>query len=153
MRGEIVLNKCDRYDCLRKFKLDENSEVSNFCGIYGDKEKSLIHNSTDCPFYCNQFYDYQLKKIITKHEDVHWISEKKEEHSIWDSVSNGLSKGLFVGVSREGEKQQKKQREWEEKHVNTDTVVCPYCDYEYEKYDNSYVLPPYPISSRRLSIP
>jgi hypothetical protein len=135
---KIVIETCNRYDCLRKFKADENDNISDFCDIVSDNKNRTIHNSTDCPFYCTKFYDYQLNKIITKHEDVHWISEDKEKDSSWEEHSKGLSKGLFVGISREGEAQQAKEREWEEKHENADTVVCPYCDYEYDEYENPY---------------
>lgn len=130
-----MLNKCNCYDCLRKFKADKNDTISDFCGIYGyEKEIKLIHNSKECPFYCDKFYCYELNKIITKHENVHWISDDKNDS--WDKFSNGLSIGLFVGLSREGSEKQEKRETWENKHEDCDTVICPYCDFEFESWDS-----------------
>lgn len=129
-------NKCNIYECLRKFKRDENDSISDFCNIVISDNEKAIHNSKDCPFFCNKFYDYELEKIITKHEEVYYISDKIEES--WEKHSKGLSKGLYVGISREGHKRQEKTHEWENKHENTNTVVCPYCDCEFEGCDNPY---------------
>jgi hypothetical protein len=131
-----MIETCNCYECLRKFKYDENDTISDFCGIVGKNKDKLIYNSKDCPFFCDRFYDYELKKVITKHEEVYYISDKIDES--WDKHSNGLSKGLFVGTSIKGNELQEKRNEWEDKHEGADTVVCPYCDYEYDSYDNPY---------------
>jgi len=129
--------ECNTMGCLRKFRENATSDISRWCGIYGrEKESKLIHNSKECPYFCDKFYDYELKKIIDKHEEVHWISEEKD--TSWDKHSNGLSVGLFTGISREGSEKQDKRQEWENEHINCDKIVCPYCDYEFEHGDDDY---------------
>ncbi len=140
-----MIKTCNCYDCLRKFKADENDTVSDFCGIYGfEKESKLIHNSKECPFYCNKFWDYELKKVITKHEDVHWISDKKDEYT------DKYHHGLYSGLSKEGSDKQEKRLEWENKHECCDTVVCPYCDYKFEYGDDEI---PYEDSDEEIECP
>ena len=141
--------ECNVMDCLRKFRENSTSDISRWCGVYGyDKEKQLIHNSKECPFFCDKFYDYELKKIITKHEEVNWIENKKD--GSWDKHSNGMSVGLFVGISREGSDKQEKRREWENKHECCDFVVCPYCDYEFEPCDDEV---PYEDGEEEIECP
>jgi hypothetical protein len=131
--------ECNVMECLRKFRENSTSDISRWCGIYGyEKDQRLIHNSKDCPFFCDKFYDYQLKKIIDKHEDVYWINDDKEKDRGWDKHSNGMSIGLFVGISRIGYEKQEKESEWENKHEYCDKVVCPYCDYEFDDCNNPY---------------
>ena len=125
--------ECNVMECLRKFRETSTSDISRWCGVYGrEKESQLIHNSKECPYFCDKFYDYELNIIITKHEDVHWISEKKDDHD------DKYHQGLISGISRKGSDLQEKRHQWENKHENTDTIVCPYCDYEFDSYDNSY---------------
>jgi hypothetical protein len=125
--------ECNVMECLRKFRETSTSDISRWCGVYGhEEEKKLIHNSKDCPYFCDRFWDYELKKEITKHEDVHWISTN------FDDKNEKYYNGMFAGISREGSEKQEKRHEWENKHENTDTVVCPYCDYEFDSYDNPY---------------
>jgi DNA-directed RNA polymerase subunit RPC12/RpoP len=123
------MSKCSRYECLRKFKAHANDSISDFCGVVGKDEKNIIPNDPNCPLRCVRFWDYELKKEITKHEDVHWISTKKDDL---------YYHGLFAGISNEGLEVQEKRNAWEEKHENVGTIVCPYCDYEYDSCDCIY---------------
>jgi hypothetical protein len=128
-----MVKTCNVYECLRKFKEDENDAISDFCGIRNsEKEKDCIHNSKDCPYFVDKFWDYELKKIITKHEDVYWIADKK------DKRDNEFFHGLITGLSREGHEAQEKREEWENEHIDCNKIVCPYCDYEFEYGDNDY---------------
>ena len=132
-----MIKTCNVMECLRKFRENSTSDISRFCRINGhEKEQQLIHDSKECPFFCDKFYDYELKKIINKHEEIHWIEEKID--SEWDKHSNGISIGLFVWISRVGKEQQEKKNKWENEHIDCDKVVCPYCNYEFEGCDNPY---------------
>jgi uncharacterized Zn-finger protein len=128
-----MIEKCNQYECLRKFKADTNDIISDFCGVNGTEDRSrIILNSKNCPLFCDKFWDYELKKEITKHEDVNWISTKKDNHT------DRYHHGLFAGVSNEGAELQEKRNAWEEKHENAGTIVCPYCDCEYDNCDCIY---------------
>jgi hypothetical protein len=128
-----MLEKCNIYECLRKFKENAEDTISDFCDVIGDEDrKKLIFNSKECPLFCNKFWDYELEKEITKHEDVHYISTK------YDEFNDKYYHGLFMGLSNEGATKQEEREVWENKHENTDTIICPYCDYEFEGYDCIY---------------
>lgn len=123
---------CNRYECLRKFKEKATDEDNDFCMIIGKEKDQVIPNSEQCPFYCTSFWDYELDKEITGHENVHWISTDRKDFNYKHYH------GLFAGLSQEGEDYQKKKEEWENKHEDCDKIVCPYCDYEFEYGDDDY---------------
>jgi hypothetical protein len=140
-----MIKKCNCYDCLRKFKDDEDNTISDFCGIQvGDNRDKTIYNSKECPFYCDKFWDYELEKVITKHDDVDYISQEKDE------CNDKYYHGLFAGLSNTGRDLQDKRNEWENRHEYCDTVICPYCDYEFE-HEDDYI--PYKENEEEIKCP
>ena len=120
-----MLINCNVNECLRKYRETTESEISNYCTMYNDKDqKKVIPNSKECPLCCTKFWDYELEKVITKHEDVYYISTNIEDKNY------KRYQGLFAGLSNEGSDIQDKKEEWENKHENETSVICPYCDYE-----------------------
>jgi DNA-directed RNA polymerase subunit RPC12/RpoP len=121
---------------LVKFKKDANSKASEFCNIVSEENRAkVIPNSTNCPFYLNQFTCYETGEIITKHEDVYWVPDKPDSDGIWR------------GLSIRGHKKQERKHKFEKEHVDTDNMVCPYCnhelsdsyDYELDEYNDNEV--------------
>lgn len=126
-------DKCNRDECLRKYK-DKEGKIVDWCGLYGDEEKRIrVCNSEDCPLRVTKFWDYELQKEITKHEDVFWISSDLKD------LQSKHYNNLFAGLSFEGMQFQKERRAWEAAHCDTPEPVCPYCDKEIEVVDDEYI--------------
>ena len=120
------MEKCNQYKCLRKYRENAESEISDYCNMYSRNNENRILNSKECPFYCEKFWCYEMKKEITRHEDVHWISSDMKD------LSYERYNYLFGGLSNQGSDIQEKREQFENKHENEDSTICPYCDYEFE---------------------
>lgn len=118
--------ECNQTKCLRIYTYDYSD--LQICSLFPKDESQAIPNSNKCPYYCEKFFDYELKKEFYKHEDVEWISTD------FSDFNSKFYNGLFAGVSTEGREHQN----WESDHTDTDNIVCPYCDYEFEHPDNIY---------------
>lgn len=122
---------CNQYKCLRKYKENADSEISKYCGVWTQEQEKTTPNSADCKLYCEKFFCYETKTEITKHEDVNYISTD------FDGLNNRFYNGLFAGTSRRGADIREKRKAFENKHENEDTTICPYCDYEFRRYENT----------------
>lgn len=122
--------RCDIDKCLRKYK-DADGDISKWCGVVGKEALALIKPcSKDCPLYCDKFFCFQTKGIVRKHENTYWISNELMDDNYKDLYEITAPDVKFSGLSKDGNTNLSKQREFEDKHHGTHNIVCPYCDHE-----------------------
>ena len=122
--------RCDIDTCLRKYE-GADGDISKCCGVVGKEALALIKPcSKDCPLYCDKFFCFQTKRIVRKHENTCWISNKLMDDNYKDLYEITAPDVKFSGLSKDGNTNLSKQLEFENKHHGTRNIVCPYCDHE-----------------------
>lgn len=124
--------RCNRDECLRKFKADDG-EISSWCGVIGDEVKDIKINSKECPLRCTKYFCYQTRKIVKKHKHVYWVDKDKFDDN-YRKLYNIPKDIKFSGLSKDGNVKGKKEWDFSCKHENTSNIVCPHCDYEIEDW-------------------
>ena len=122
--------RCNIDKCLRKYKGGDGN-ISAWCGVVGKEALASIKPcSKDCPLYCDKFFCFQTRKIVKNHENTYWISNELMDDNYRDLYEINALDVKFSGLSKDGNADLDKQREFEDKHHGTQNIVCPYCDYE-----------------------